>query len=348
MKIHEAARKILRRENKPLHIQVLAELIRDADLFQFGAQNPPSALDTALARRSRGVNISKHSGEFIFYRAAPATYGLLEFLEANPGRGIYEVLGMLYNIEKEPSGSLLSQIDNALAAEGRLVRSIRSSILFYMTRRLISFACHRRRYYRKNGIDDTIPLRRDVDDYLENKTAVDANFHGLLVELLIEAARYRDRQIPNGLRKKLLDHAKDNDLKCYLCGCELDFENTGRDNSVQLDHVWPRSLGGPSSEINLKVACHKCNHQKASYMDSSDAHFERICFITDESESSFLRELNHCDKLTLLAKNECKCSICDAPAETAGILFVNRADRGDILHYFNTVNTCSEHGRSER
>lgn len=45
------------------------------------------------------------------------------------------------------------------------------------------------------------------------------------------------------------------DVKCYVCG-------TGLSKGYPLDHLWPRSLGGVSSEDNLLPVCEPCNSRK--------------------------------------------------------------------------------------
>lgn len=45
---------------------------------------------------------------------------------------------------------------------------------------------------------------------------------------------------------------------CYLCGKQLDLNST----DVQVDHVYPVSLGGDSIPNNLKLTCKMCNQAK--------------------------------------------------------------------------------------
>lgn len=49
--------------------------------------------------------------------------------------------------------------------------------------------------------------------------------------------------------------------KCCYCGCEMS-EKRGFDNSCTLEHVVPRSLGGPDSEENIVAACYACNNAR--------------------------------------------------------------------------------------
>lgn len=80
MTIHEAAAKSLRALGTPTHLKELRTHIEHNGYFSFGAQQPERALGVSLDRHSRGVQISRVAPPFLFYRASPATYGLLEWL----------------------------------------------------------------------------------------------------------------------------------------------------------------------------------------------------------------------------------------------------------------------------
>jgi 5-methylcytosine-specific restriction endonuclease McrA len=51
---------------------------------------------------------------------------------------------------------------------------------------------------------------------------------------------------------------KRDEYLCQYCGCELYGEN------MTIDHIIPRSLGGPSSFMNCVASCSKCNRRKGS------------------------------------------------------------------------------------
>lgn len=48
---------------------------------------------------------------------------------------------------------------------------------------------------------------------------------------------------------------------CAYCFCRMTMR-LNRPNTCTLDHIIPRSKGGPTSKFNLIGACHDCNHQK--------------------------------------------------------------------------------------
>ena len=47
--------------------------------------------------------------------------------------------------------------------------------------------------------------------------------------------------------------------KCAYCGCELDNE------TMQVDHIVPRSQGGSNSIDNLYPSCRACNYYKTAH-----------------------------------------------------------------------------------
>lgn len=84
MFIHEAARNVLLELGGPAHVTQICELIISKELYNFGAKEPESALAIELSRKSSNVNIGNASSEKLFYRVAPATYGLAEWLKVSP------------------------------------------------------------------------------------------------------------------------------------------------------------------------------------------------------------------------------------------------------------------------
>ena len=88
MLIHEAAYRALSELKKPTHVSVLYEYIEANGYYTFGAQDPANALAIQLSRRSEGVDIRYSISEKMFYRAAPATYGLLVWLNDEEVNGL--------------------------------------------------------------------------------------------------------------------------------------------------------------------------------------------------------------------------------------------------------------------
>jgi hypothetical protein len=81
MFIHEAACKVLAELGGPSHVRQIYDLIVSKGYYSFGAKNPCNALAIQLSRKSINVDIEYSSPDKPFYRAAPATYGLTEWIE---------------------------------------------------------------------------------------------------------------------------------------------------------------------------------------------------------------------------------------------------------------------------
>jgi hypothetical protein len=73
------------------------------------------------------------------------------------------------------------------------------------------------------------------------------------------AAQFSDKDIPNGLKRRL----KNSPALCYLCARDLKPDAPEDDQHFfTLEHVWPRSVGGESVEENLLPACTHCQKAK--------------------------------------------------------------------------------------
>lgn len=60
-------------------------------------------------------------------------------------------------------------------------------------------------------------------------------------------------------RRKLIKRLakREGGLRCYMCQVELTME------TVTIDHVLPKALGGTDEDHNLKLACQPCNNAKS-------------------------------------------------------------------------------------
>lgn len=88
MRIYEAAALALRDLGRPSHLRDIHAQVVRSGTFHFGAVDPVRALGVQIDRHAKGVLLSNVSTELIFYRERPATYGLLEWLDAETVRDI--------------------------------------------------------------------------------------------------------------------------------------------------------------------------------------------------------------------------------------------------------------------
>lgn len=77
MHIHEAAELALNELGKPTHQAELREYIERRGYYTFGAKESAAVVGVELSRRSDNVVISRSLPDKVFYRASPATYGLI-------------------------------------------------------------------------------------------------------------------------------------------------------------------------------------------------------------------------------------------------------------------------------
>jgi len=259
----------------------------------------------------------------------------------NPGKMLQGLLKEIYPLDDTSSKSVVHKIDNALMAEGEFLHLVYESSINHLVRRLITSAEYLRRKYDLFPDDSVSEIRKFLRDF----THIPPSRREKIATLLVECLRERDREISQNLKDSIRKEAQRRGTKCYLCGCEIDFERTDtpRFNSFTLDHLWPRKMGGKSLESNLKIACKRCNELKTDYIDASDFHYEEICLVTNEKDESFNVEFKREYKIAVSAKSDFRCMICEQPAERVGELQFARREPNDSWHFLNVDAYCSEH-----
>ena len=59
--------------------------------------------------------------------------------------------------------------------------------------------------------------------------------------------------------------------RCWLCGEKMDFHGPRTSaRAATLDHVIPRSLGGPNADTNLRLAHRSCNNRRGDDLTEAD------------------------------------------------------------------------------
>lgn len=86
-----------------------------------------------------------------------------------------------------------------------------------------------------------------------------------------EAFNQRDWVLAKKRAKAMYDHV------CVICNKELDANAKAyTNNSVEVDHIYPLSLGGHPYEVsNLQLLCMKCNRRKSNKLPGSDVAIPR-------------------------------------------------------------------------
>lgn len=266
----------------------------------------------------------------------------IEQNETSPGLELRNLLKKLYPFDPLKKRSFVSKIDAALIAEGEFSQLVYDSCIYYMVRRLITTAQYLNRQY---GTSDHPPgrfvveLRKFVRDY----TNIPKDKIELALTLLLECVNVANRKPGKGTKRRILRYTRERGLRCYICGCELDFDNPESPQRPVVEHVWPNSMGGLNSEPNLKVSCWSCNQHKADYVDASDFHYEEICLASNKETASFPKDLKGVYRVAIWAKSGYKCAECEKPASRLGELAFARRDLDDSWHFLNIDVYCSRH-----
>lgn len=70
--------------------------------------------------------------------------------------------------------------------------------------------------------------------------------------------------------KEIMNKVKQSSDKCYYCGCKLS------NSQKTIDHKFPISRGGKTSEDNLVVSCIECNQDKDNMTEEEFDEFNKI------------------------------------------------------------------------
>lgn len=259
----------------------------------------------------------------------------------NPGEKLRDLLSGMLRFNPANDTSVFAQIDEMMKANGELALLTYSSLMNYITRRLITVAEYLKRKY--NG--DDYPSGHYIEkirDYLKDHTKIPSDQQEKVLALLLECLTARSRRVRPKVKERMRRQAQEKGLRCYICGCDMDFSLNDKYRAAVIEHVWPNAMGGASEETNLRVSCKKCSEHKQSYMDSSDFHFEEICLVDEEGSDDFDRKLNRQFKIAIWAKSNYACVLCGKPASSGSLGFARR-DFDDNWHFLNMDAYCDEH-----
>jgi ribosomal protein S14 len=255
------------------------------------------------------------------------------------GRQLQSLLKEVYPLNKDIS-SFVARIDNAFMAEGVFSEIVYESTINYMMRRLIKTSEYIKNKNRFSPDDKYI---EEIRKYLKNYTNIPKDFTGRVLLLLIDCLKATNQDPSKKDAKILLDKAKKESLRCYICGQELGFSQSGEYNSAEVEHVFPKSLGGSSDISNLKIACHRCNQIKTSHISSDDFHYEFISLSQHKDDENFSKEFSWEYRIALYLRSGCKCVVCGKEARTEGKLNLARIELNDSWHFLNIEAYCDKH-----
>jgi len=255
--------------------------------------------------------------------------------EYSPGYMLRQLLTEIFPYDSNSNQGVFSTIDNAVNADGDLTYIAYLSTINYLLRRLVTSA---RYIYRKHYL----PTQSSTDyllhlrGYLRDTTNLPAYAREQVLILLQRCVDESESNGPTQTTKNRVQKRRTGRVQgCYICG--RDFEET-----AEVEHVWPKTLGGSNIDHNLALACPKCNRAKDSFIDGSDFHYEEISLVSDNSDPSFETEFRWQYRIAVLAKHDYCCSSCGKPISEVGELTFIRNDPGDSWHYLNIEAYCKK------
>jgi len=138
------------------------------------------------------------------------------------------------------------------------------------------------------------------------------------------------KAIPGTIRYEVLKRAQ---TRCELCGIHDEVR------ALEVDHIIPKSKGGPDILENYQALCFKCNAQKKN-LDDTDFRDWRTQYETKQSDCLFC-ELP--DAINVLAKNELACILKDNfPVSPGHCLIIPKRH---VATYFDMnqaeINACN-------
>lgn len=268
---------------------------------------------------------------------------------SNPGQELQSALERLYPFDPAKT---IEMIDHDFMSDGEISQVARKSAVNYVLRRLITTAEHHRRKFPVDKFGEAryvVEFRKFLRDFTRYKPKDIEK----IVEVISRCLLVSDHNISDGRRNQMKKSVREQNLKCYMCGGDMaattaDLEPESRDktamsNLLTADHVWPRSMGGLSEEINLRAACARCNTERQNTIDAYDAHYEEMSFLAVHYEDYEEKEKRRKFEIAVFAKTNFTCYLCKNPAARIGKLFVGRIEPSDSWHFMNLAAYCSIH-----
>ena len=258
----------------------------------------------------------------------------------NPGERLRSFFNELYPNEK--GFKPLEKISVDLKNDDEIIELFHKSLLDYLVRRFLKTAESYRRKYPPDNYGEG-KYRSEFEDYLYNYTNYTRTQISQISSLIAQCIYASNTLISDGTRNNLVKKSKAEDRNCYICGTNIDYSKKNNTvNSYSLDHKWPHSLGGLSSEENLDIACADCNSKMGDYIDYADFHFEYISF-KYLSNKDYDKNSSKLYEFPILDKFDYSCSVCGKTTQQVGKLYIDKKDPSDGWHFLNLTTYCSIH-----
>ena len=217
----------------------------------------------------------------------------------------------------------------------KIIEAFSEKLIYYKIRSLIYSA----KYIKTKSIYDGNHIYNveDIKSIIQRKFTFNENISitniaNILKEIIdnIDNNKIKGKLTkPKSHKGSLHRYALENNLRCYICGSELEYHNTEAENYREFEHFIPVSLGGNKNTQNIFIACKRCNKAKKNYINwiESDFHLKHPIFINIEKdtipviEDDTEKELRYeeemgkkiTDELLFMVSSLCeyKCSMCE-------------------------------------
>jgi len=254
-----------------------------------------------------------------------------------------------------------------------LFNSINDKIFYYIIRRLIYIG----KFVKTKGIfDSTIIFERDeIKNILIREFNISStNLDEIINTILILIDEISNNNISGKLNKPkshkgaMHKYALENNLRCYICGSEVDYYNKEAKNYREFEHLIPRSLGGNKTNKNIFIACAECNRAKRNYLNWVETEFsvkhnifynretdnkEDILHIIDNMEDvNFEKELLIEEKMETKINKDLifivssmygyKCSMCEVDNDISDKTYIIKKEQNDYCHPLNLMTICDK------
>lgn len=228
----------------------------------------------------------------------------------------------------------LMPISKFLGLGSEYSRVIYESAIYFVARRLVTLASH------SASTAPTGDAQNVIHEAL--KTVFDLKMVSdpeNLVLIVYECYKQSEKSPNQSLINRQVSAWLEESKCCYICGISLEPKAEAvSDNTIEVEHRLPRSLGGGNTEMVFRPACHKCNQFKKDRIGAADLHHESLAYkfsIGSKNETDYHR-------FAAQFFNNGNCGLCGQSAEVVGQLRMVLREPIDSWHLFNILLICDE------
>ena len=263
-----------------------------------------------------------------------------------PGVALRNLVKELIPISSPEEGatSFVQGMDEFLDANGEFRELVYESCINYTVRRLITVGRYVRRECDALQQDEAYYIRKLRRQIGRVVGIADSTLRERFLATIDECVAASGRKISKSKREKVRRDAIESGKVCYICGRELD-QGQPQDRA-EVEHMWPRTLGGDNRDENLAVACERCNQLKQDHIDASDYHYERVSSaVLGPHDESFQKAFDTARRMAVWAKGNWRCAICGRKTQDYGPMDLERISEDDSWHFLNMQMVCQEHAQ---